>query len=286
MDKKESLKILDKYTHALKAKAEAEEGLGKVDSAFRINPSDYIVPFGKILAPFIGSFLVIALAFRIAVGSSLKYNNEVPVTVGLFAGAAVIGLGVAKIVHAIMQNKARKNLKSAQEISNQTKQNKTAEYKSVISKMSYKIAEAESVLPVSCRGIEAARNAKNKLLSGKAETLEQVTGGYTEADWEEAYTAAPKMFSMPDGRVFGGLAITEATRTVLPKDPKSKFASEGDDISDWRLVAVSITRNDALGDCDYYNAFAKLEPYIIDSKEDSILIRGLTVKELERLLED
>ena len=31
MDKKESLKILDKYTHALKAKAEAEEGLGKVD---------------------------------------------------------------------------------------------------------------------------------------------------------------------------------------------------------------------------------------------------------------
>ena len=79
-------------------------------------------------------------------------------------------------------------------------------------------------------------------LKAKAEAIEQATGGYTEADWEEAYTSAPKMFS--------------------------------------------ITRNDALGDCDYYNAFAKLEPCIIDSKEDSILIRGLTVKELERLLED
>ena len=36
----------------------------------------------------------------------------------------------------------------------------------------------------------------------------------------------------------------------------------------------------------YTHAFAKLEPCIIDSKEDFILIRGLTVKELERLLED
>ena len=44
-------------------------------------------------------------------------------------------------------------------------------------------------------------------LKAKAEAIEQATGGYTEADWEEAYTAAPKMFSMPDGRVFGGLAI-------------------------------------------------------------------------------
>ena len=204
----------------------------------------------------------------------------------MFAGAAVIGLGVAKLVHVIAQNKARNNQKSIQEQLDWAKQNKTAEYNSTISKMSYKIAEVESVLPVSCRGIEEARKAKNKLLSGKAETLEQATGGYTEADWEEAYTAAPKMFSMPDGRIFGGLAITEATRTVLPNDPKSKYASEGDDISDWRLVAVSITKNDALGDCDYYNAFAKLEPCIIDSKEDFILIRGLTVKELERLIED
>ena len=96
MDKKESLKILDKYTHALKAKAEAEEGLGKVDSDFRINSSDYIVPFGKILAPFIGVFLVIALAIRVAIGSSLKYNNEDPITVGLFAGAAVIGFDCPK----------------------------------------------------------------------------------------------------------------------------------------------------------------------------------------------
>ena len=164
------------------------------------------------------------------------------------------------------------------------KEKKINEYKAAIGKASYKIALAESEIPVACRGIEAARTAKNKLLSGKAETLEEATGGYTAADWKEAYTAKAKMFSLPDGSAFGGFAISEATRTVLPQDPKSRFLDNGNTVNSWKLVLVSLTNDGVLGDREYYEMLPKLEPFIIDSNEDSILIRGLSLKELEKLV--
>ena len=49
MDKKESLKLLDKYINALKTKAEAQENIRKVDSVFKVDPSGFDVPFVKIL---------------------------------------------------------------------------------------------------------------------------------------------------------------------------------------------------------------------------------------------
>ena len=284
MDKKESLKLLERYTDALKAKAAAEESLSKVDSAFKLDASASNVPFVKFLMPFLGVALVIALAFRIAFSSSLSYSNEIPVTIGMFGGAAVIGFAVAKLVHFFTQKKAREYFKAKQSEVLKAKENKINEYKAAISKAEYKIAQAESEIPVACRGVEAARDAKNKLLSGKAETLEEATGGYTAADWEEAYTATAKMFRKPDGAVFGGFAITEATRTVLPKDPRSKFLDDGKTVDDWKLVLVSLTEDGVLGECDYYETFAGLEPFVIDSNEDSVLVRGLTLKELQKLL--
>ena len=285
MDKKESLKLLERYTNALKAKAEAEEGLSKIDSVYKIDASAYDVPFVKILTPFMGVFLCIALAFRIAFAGSLNYKDEMPVTVGLFAGAAVAGFLIAKLIHIFTQKKAKKNLEKVRSAAVVAKDLKTNEYKAAIGKAGYKIAEAESAIPVACRGIDAARIAKNKLLSGKAVTLEEATGGFTDSDWEEAYTPAPKMFSMPDGKVFGGFAITEATRTVLPIDPRAKIPDEGNTVEDWKMVLVSLTKDSALGDCEYYKTLARLKPFVIDSNEDSILIRGLSLKELEKLFE-
>ena len=51
MDKKEALKLLERYTDALKAKAEAEDGLSRIDSAYKIDESAFDVPFVKILTP-------------------------------------------------------------------------------------------------------------------------------------------------------------------------------------------------------------------------------------------
>ena len=82
MDKKESLKLLDKYINALKTKAEAQENIRKVDSVFKVDPSGFDVPFVKILTPFLGVFAVIALAIRVAISSSLNYHNELPITAG------------------------------------------------------------------------------------------------------------------------------------------------------------------------------------------------------------
>ena len=286
MNKKEAMLLLDKYTNALKAKAEAEENMSKAEKEFKVDPSDYELPFTKILMPFLGVSAIIALAVRIAVSSSLKYNNEVPVTIGLFAGTAAIGFFASLIVYKAAVKEAQKNLKSAKEATLNAKENKISEYKAAIGKANYKIAEAESVLPVSCRGIEEARKVKNRLLSGKAETLEEATGGYTAADWEEAYTAKAKMFSMPDGTEFGGFAITEATRTILPKDPRTKFAADTNNKQDWRMVLVSLSKDSVLGDRDYYELISGFDKFILDSRDDEILIRGLSLKELEKLMKE
>ena len=284
MDKKESLKLLDRYINALKTKAEAQENIKKAESVYKVDPSAFEVPFVKMLAPFLGVFAVIALSIRVAVSSHLTYHNELPITAGLFIGAAAAGFLFAKLVHMITKRKAQKNLKALENSTLTAKANKISEFQDVMNKAGYKIALAESELPVSCHSLETAKSAKTKLLTGKAETLEEAAGEYTDADWEEAYNPTPKMFKMPDGTVFGGYAITEATRTALPKDPRNGISKEEYDVSDWRMVLVSLTKKDALGDRDYHETFARLENYIIDSNDDAILIRGLSLKELEKLL--
>ena len=90
MNKKETLRLLDKYTDAFKARAEAEDKLSKVDQEFKIDASMFAVPYTKFLVPFITVFMVIALAIRIAIRGNLKYNNELPITIGIFASAAII----------------------------------------------------------------------------------------------------------------------------------------------------------------------------------------------------
>lgn len=80
------------------------------------------------------------------------------------------------------------------------------------------------------------------------------------------------------------LALTEATRTVLPKEPKDQFLFQGNTISKWRIVLVSLTNDDVFGDSDYFEILSKLDRYILDSDKDSILVRGLTLKEMERLI--
>ena len=286
MNKKETLRLLDKYTDALKFKAEAEDNLSKVDREFKVDTSSFDVPYTKILAPFIAAFMVFALAIRVGFSGVIKASNEIPITLGIFAGAAVIAVVISKIIHIFVQKKARKKREAYESHMQIGKDNRAAGYQNTINNMSYKIAEVESILPMSLHGLEAAKTAKNKLLRGQAETLEEVSGGYTEADWEEAYKPEPKMFSMPDGSVFGGFAISEATRTVFPKDPNVKYANSDHPTSDWRVVFVSLTHNTVLGDSDFYSTLPKLEKFILDSNEDSILLGGLNYKALEKMVEN
>ena len=104
-----------------------------------------------------------------------------------------------------------------------------------------------------------------------------------QADWSEAYVAAPQFYEGEDGVSFGAIALTEGTETVLPKLPQNRYQVDGNMVSEWRLVLVSTTKDDIVGDADYFAALKRMEKYVQDTRQDSILVKGLSLRELESL---
>ncbi len=104
-------------------------------------------------------------------------------------------------------------------------------------------------------------------------------------NWNNAYTATPHFYSKQDGTVFGAVALTEGTATILPKMPHEKYSVDGKQITEWRLMLVSTTKDDIIGDCDYFTAINKLEKYILDFNEKKILVKDLSLDELEKVAE-
>ena len=102
-------------------------------------------------------------------------------------------------------------------------------------------------------------------------------------DWSRAYFAAPKFYGKPDGAPFGAIALTEGTETVLPKAPQKEYAVDGKPVADWKIVLVSTTKDCVIGDSDYFCALAKLKNYVQDTNDDAVLIRALSLEELEAI---
>lgn len=100
--------------------------------------------------------------------------------------------------------------------------------------------------------------------------------------WENAYKANPQFYAKDDGSPFGAFALTEGTETILPKTPN--YAVEGNTITEYRFMLVSTTKDAVIGDMDYSIALSKLDNYKLDEAADSILIRGLSLDELEDLV--
>ena len=96
-------------------------------------------------------------------------------------------------------------------------------------------------------------------------------------DWSRAYFAAPKFYGKPDGAPFGAIALTEGTET--------EYAVDGKPVADWKIVLVSTTKDCVIGDSDYFCALAKLENYVQDTNDDAVLIRALSLEELEAIAE-
>ena len=103
------------------------------------------------------------------------------------------------------------------------------------------------------------------------------------SDWDNAYKANPQFYAKEDGSPFCAFALTEGTETILPKAPR--YAIEGKELSDYKLLLVSTTKDSILGECDYFKALEKLEAFELDSNEDNILVQGLSLSELEEILE-
>ena len=68
----------------------------------------------------------------------------------------------------------------------------------------------------------------------------------------------------------------------MPKAPH--YAAEGRELSEYKLVLVNTTKDGIIGECDYFDAINKLESIKLDSDNDNILVKGLSLSELAELL--
>ena len=104
------------------------------------------------------------------------------------------------------------------------------------------------------------------------------------SDWANAYVGNPNFYNGKDGKPFGAFALTEGTLTSFPKDPKLLYKVDNAEVAEWKLMLVSTTNNKVLGDLDYYEAINKLMKFVIDKKDNNILIRVLSPEELNEVL--
>lgn len=103
-------------------------------------------------------------------------------------------------------------------------------------------------------------------------------------NWKNAYIGNPNFYKGKDGKPFGAFALTENTLTSLPKNPKALYKIDDTEVDEWKLILVSTTNNEVLGDVDYYKAINKLMKFVIDEKDSNILIKGLSLEGLNEVL--
>lgn len=104
------------------------------------------------------------------------------------------------------------------------------------------------------------------------------------SNWNNACLATPKFYRKPDGTAFGAIALTESTETILPELPQNVYQIDGIPVSEWRLILVSTTRNTIIGDADYFTELKALKKYVLDKRDDKILLRGLSLLDMENLV--
>ena len=114
--------------------------------------------------------------------------------------------------------------------------------------------------------------------------FDKITGKKENVDWSNAHLAKPIFYRKPEGEPFGTFALAEGAETILPKNPQNQYRYNEKPIAEWNISFVSITKKAVIGGSDYFSALKKLEKYTIDANEEAILVRGLSLKELERLL--
>ena len=108
----------------------------------------------------------------------------------------------------------------------------------------------------------------------------------SDADWENAFKASIKFFAKPGAPTLGVLTLTETVETILPKDPTGARAVNGQAADEWKLILVSTTRDySVIGMLPYAQAMMRLKPYIQGERDGLVLTRGLTLAQLEGLLE-
>ncbi|MDE6731649.1 MAG: DUF4299 domain-containing protein [Oscillospiraceae bacterium] len=112
------------------------------------------------------------------------------------------------------------------------------------------------------------------------------TNDELNAIWEDAYRANPHVYENREtGKIIVGLALTETTDSLFPLAAEKQWAIEGREIDIFIISMVSITKEAVLGQIEYGEAMKRLEPYFLAEKDGWVLIRGLSLDEMEALFE-
>ena len=114
--------------------------------------------------------------------------------------------------------------------------------------------------------------------------FDKLKGKKASVDWSEAFRATPRFYEKPGESPFGAVTLTEGTETILPKAPQENYKVDGNPVAEWKMLLVSISKNSIIGAVDYSTALKRAEKYALDSDKDSILIKGLSLAELESLM--
>lgn len=104
--------------------------------------------------------------------------------------------------------------------------------------------------------------------------------------WSNAYEANPQVFERDDGAVMVNFTLTETTDTILPTAPENLYAVEGEEISLWALTFFSLTKDKMLDVLEYHEALERLQPYVVETRGDRIMLRGLSLEEMENVLSE
>ena len=102
------------------------------------------------------------------------------------------------------------------------------------------------------------------------------------SDWEGAHYAEPDLREK-----LSLFSLTNGEKTILPKNPQNEYQVNGKSVLDWKIIFIKKDENGCIGigHADYFSTLKKLEKFTLDSDESSILIRELTLEELESLIE-
>lgn len=104
-----------------------------------------------------------------------------------------------------------------------------------------------------------------------------------EEVWNGAYQAQPRVYGKQDGSIMGAFALTEGTKTILPKNPAAIYQVDGQSIEEWNIALVSTTQDSIIATADYYILQPALKKYVLDEDENNLLIKELSFEEIKEL---
>ena len=104
--------------------------------------------------------------------------------------------------------------------------------------------------------------------------------------WSQAYEANPHVFELENGGLMVSFTFSETGDTILPVAPETMYEIEGEAISLWALTFFSLTKDENLGFLEYHKALQRLQPYVMETRGNYRLIRGLSLAEMECILSE